>query len=119
MRPLKSVFVMTGGTYCGRLIEDGYPVLVNDTNLTLRAKDHAVELLGKEHVVDMDIRMTAEDFAWFTNEYPAMLYRLGVKDPSGTSIYPLHTNRFIASEESLHTGMSLMAWLSLQLLERK
>ena len=39
-----------------------------------------MDLLGAERVEDMDIRMTAEDFAWFTQSIPGMMYRLGVKE---------------------------------------
>ncbi len=98
-------------------IRHGYPVLRNDENLTAIARDRAIDFLGKDRVVDMDFRMTAEDFAWFTNSYPAMMYRLGVKDPAGNEVLPLHTNRFVAYEKALLTGMSVMAWLTLNLLD--
>jgi amidohydrolase len=97
-------------------VRHGYPVLKNDPELTRKSKKHAIEFLGAEHVVDMDIRMTAEDFAWFTHSYPSMMYRLGVKSRDAKELLPLHTNRFRADEEALATGMSTMAWLSLNLL---
>ena len=65
----------------------------------------------------MDIRMTAEDFAWFTQKIPGMLYRLGVKDPATTQPYALHTPHFQASESALRTGISLMAYLAMELLK--
>ena len=96
-------------------IRNGYPALRNDPTLTSNAKEFAGILLGKEKIIDMDIRMTAEDFAWFAQAYPSMMYRLGVKSHNAETIYPLHTSRFVADESALRTGMTMMAWLALNL----
>ncbi len=93
-------------------IRGGYPVLKNDPHITARCKALATELLGPERVIDMDIRMTAEDFGWFSHAYPSMLYRLGVKTPGSGEILPLHTNRFKADESALITGSKMLAWLA-------
>src|SRR6056297_2829139 len=89
-------------------IKAGYPALDNDPKLTQRSRDLASELLGSEHVTDMDIRMTAEDFAWFSLQYPAMMYRLGVRFPDTDEVLSLHSSRFIANEHALKTGVSLL-----------
>lgn len=99
-------------------VRHGYPVLMNNPDLTHTSKNSAIEFLGKEHVLDMDIRMTAEDFAWYSHVYPSMMYRLGVKHPEAKEPYPLHTSKFKADESALKTGMSTMAWLTLNLLEK-
>lgn len=96
-------------------IRHGYPALSNDPSVTGLSKQYAMELLGEDHVQDMDIRMTTEDFGWFAERYPAMLYRLGVRTPGNTEILPLHTSRFQADESALRTGMSLLAWLGFNL----
>lgn len=96
-------------------IRNGYPALQNDPTLTLKAKKYAESLLGKDKIVDMDIRMTAEDFAWFAEAYPAMMYRLGVKSPNNDIVFPLHTSRFQAEESAIRTGMTMMSWLALKL----
>ncbi|MEX0988325.1 MAG: M20 family metallopeptidase [Bacteroidales bacterium] len=98
-------------------IRHGYPVLVNDEGITRKSRALAVEFLGEERVTDMDIRMTAEDFAWFSQSYPSMMYRIGVKSSASNEIYPLHTGRFTADENSLQTGVSMMAWLAINLLK--
>jgi len=97
-------------------VRHGYPVLKNDPVLTQKSRQIAIDFLGADHVVDMDIRMTAEDFGWYSHAYPSMMYRLGVKRPDAVQLLPLHTSRFIADEEALNTGMSTMAWLTLNLL---
>ena len=100
-------------------IRSGYPALKNDPDLTKRSRELAVELLGNEKVTDMETRMTAEDFAWYSLKYPSMLYRLGVKSPGSDEVVPLHSGKFIADERSLRTGMSVLAWLAIQLLQTK
>jgi amidohydrolase len=98
-------------------VRHGYPVLSNHEGLTEKAKHCAEELLGREHVEEMDIRMTAEDFAWFTQQIPGMMYRLGVRKPGSDQVYPLHTSGFRVDESALATGISLMATLSIELLK--
>lgn len=98
-------------------IRHGYPYLHNHESLTLEARKLAIDLLGKDRVEDMDIRMTAEDFAWFTQRIPGMLYRLGVKDPGTEQVYSLHTPLFQASEAALSTAIPLMSYLAIELLK--
>lgn len=97
-------------------IVPGYPVLYNDPEVTSQARGFASDLLGEEHIIDMDIRMTSEDFAWFSQSYPSMMYRLGVKSPDTDDIYPLHTNTFRVDESALQTGAAIMSWLTLRFL---
>jgi amidohydrolase len=105
-----------GGT-CDVFIDHGYPFLVNDDLATSEAKALAQEYLGTENVVELDQRMTAEDFAYYTQIIPACFYRLGVKDPSWEKIRNLHTPEFDADERSLEIGMGLMAWLAVNQLK--
>jgi amidohydrolase len=98
-------------------IKNGYPVLTNHEQLSRESKELATKLLGKSRVEDMDIRMTAEDFAWFTQKIPGMMYRLGVGDPGSEQPLALHSPQFIAHESSLRTGISLMAYLAVELLK--
>ncbi len=98
-------------------VRHGYPVLKNDPEITARARALAIDLLGEKYVEDMDIRMTAEDFGWFSNAFPSMLYRLGVKTAKTEEILSLHTNRFSADESSLKTGLTMLSWLAINLLK--
>ncbi len=96
-------------------IEVGYPVLKNDESLTMRARELAIEYLGSENVVDLNVRMTAEDFAYYGHEMPGCFYRLGTASPvDETKSFSVHHPRFDIDEEALKTGMGLMAWLAVQ-----
>jgi len=107
------------GGNCNVEIRHGYPVLFNDEKITHLAKEKAIEFLGAERVEDMDIRMTAEDFAWFTQSVPGMMYRLGVKEPGQDKIFNLHTSKFRADEGAIKTGVAMIAYLSLGLLQNE
>jgi len=105
-----------GGT-CEVYIDHGYPFLVNDDLATSEAKALAQQYLGPDNVVDLEQRMTAEDFAYYSQIIPSCFYRLGVKNPSWEKIRNLHTAEFDADERSLETGMGLMAWLAVNQLK--
>ncbi|NBC83829.1 MAG: amidohydrolase [Bacteroidetes bacterium] len=95
-------------------IKKGYPYLVNDDQVTDLAQNAARELLGGENVIALDLRMTAEDFAYFSQHYPATFYRLGVKNEQLQS--PLHSSTFNIDEKALKTAMETMAWIAVQSL---
>jgi metal-dependent amidase/aminoacylase/carboxypeptidase family protein len=92
---------------------EGYPVLNNDPVITAKSIDYAKSYLGKDAVEELDIRMTAEDFAFFAQEYPAVLYRLGVRRSDQDLPFELHTPHFDIDEEAIKTGSGVLAWLAL------
>lgn len=95
-------------------VRHGYPFLRNEERLTRRAVAAAKNFLGTNNVTELPVRMTGEDFAFYTHYLPACFYRLGVADPSRTSIRPVHTDTFGVDERCLETGPGLMAWLALE-----
>ncbi|MCC7504084.1 MAG: amidohydrolase [Saprospiraceae bacterium] len=107
------------GGACEFHILRGYPVLFNHEALTARTKRLAIEYLGKDKVVDLPLRMTAEDFAYYSQEMPACFYRLGTGNPEKGITSPIHTDTFDIDETALETGMGLMAWLAVQELSGK
>ena len=98
------------GGSCDFEVKKGYPVLVNDVQLTQTAKKAAIAYLGAENVIDLPIRMTAEDFAYYSHHLPACFYRLGTGNPEKGIISPIHTNTFDVDEDCLEIGAGLMAW---------
>lgn len=105
------------GAACDFHIMKGYPVLFNHEELTRRTKQWAIEFLGKDKVVDLSLRMTAEDFAYYSQVMPACFYRLGTGNPEREITSPIHTDTFDIDEAALETGMGMMAWLALQELK--
>jgi amidohydrolase len=105
------------GGDCEFRVENGYPFLVNDPAVTERARAAAEDYLGKENVVELEKRMTAEDFAFFSQKMPACFYRLGTASPDGKFTAGVHTPVFDIDEKALETGMGLMAWLAIDALQ--
>lgn len=97
-------------------IGHGYPFLKNDEQLTRWAWDEARRFLGEDRAVELPIRMTGEDFAFYTHHLPACFYRLGVNSPALGHERPVHTDTFDVDEACLETGSGLMAWLAVRRL---
>jgi len=106
------------GGKCEFEVRKGYPFLVNDEDLTNLSKKAAIDFLGEENVIDLDLRMTAEDFAYYSQVIPSCFYRLGTSDFSKPATGGLHTPTFTVDEKALETGMGLMAYLALMDLKR-
>jgi amidohydrolase len=94
-------------------IVKGYPVLYNDEALAARARTWVTDYIGAENVVDLDIWLAAEDFAWYTHEVPGCFYRLGTRNEARGIIHGVHTPLFDIDEEALALSTGLMAWLAI------
>jgi len=101
------------GGDCEFTILKGYPFLVNDTELTNQARQLAQDYLGKENVEELPLRMTAEDFAFYSQEIPACFYRLGTANANKGITAGVHTSNFDIDEAALEIGMGLMAWITI------
>ena len=95
-------------------IVKGYPHLINNINLTRNSRKYAEEFLGKQNVIDLDIRMTAEDFAYFSHEVPGCFYRVGTRNELLGITNGLHTSKFDIDEKSLKTSMGVMTYLAIK-----
>ncbi|MBN2173503.1 MAG: amidohydrolase [Bacteroidales bacterium] len=111
----KSVAEGMGGE-CDVFIDQGYPFLVNDPGLTEETRQFAIEYLGAENVVELELRTTAEDFAYFSQHVPGCFYRLGTRNEAKGIVANLHTATFDVDESSIKTGMGLMAWIAFRKL---
>ncbi len=110
-----SIAESMGGS-CDVRIAHGYPFLNNDEDLTSKIRSLAKDYLGENNVVELEPRMTAEDFSYFANEVPSCLYRLGIRNEKKGIISNLHSSTFDVDESCLKTGMGLMAFLAFQIL---
>lgn len=95
-------------------IRKGYPFLKNDPEVTARTKAAATQYLGAENIVDLDIWMAAEDFAYYSQVAPACFYRLGTRNEERGIVSGVHTPTFDIDENALEIGSGLMAFLAYQ-----
>lgn len=104
------------GGSCDVLIDVGYPYLTNDPTTTQSARAAATAYLGAENIVDLDLWMGAEDFAYYSHEVPSCFYRLGTGNSVKGTTLGVHTPKFNIDEDAIELGIGLMAWIALNQL---
>ncbi|MCF8415198.1 MAG: amidohydrolase [Crocinitomicaceae bacterium] len=90
-------------------ISKGYPYLENNPIVTGKLRTKAKQILGEQHVEDLPIRMTSEDFAFYSQEIPVCFLRLGVRNEDKGIVYGVHHPKFNIDDNALITGMQVMA----------
>jgi len=103
---------MGGSAEC--TIVEGYPSLSNDSELNAKVRTLAAGFLGAEHIHDLPLRMTGEDFARYAQRFPALFFRMGTGGENKNN--PVHHPQFDIDESSLRYGTGLMAFLAASLL---
>jgi amidohydrolase len=109
----QQVAIAMGGR-CEVEISKGYPCLINNPELTQRIKACAQAYVGEKNVVDIDLTLGSEDFAYYSQVIPASFYRLGTRNETKGITSYVHTPTFDIDEEALKIGPGLMAWMALQ-----
>ena len=69
----------------------------------------AIELLGEEKVEELPIRLTAEDFYYYSQEIPVCFFRLGVRNEAKGIVFGVHHPKFNIDDNALKIGMQMMA----------
>jgi len=104
------------GGRCDVKINRGYPFLINEDNLTQQVRSFAEEYLGKENVIDADLWMAAEDFAWYSQAADSCFYLLGTRNKEKGIVSALHTPTFDIDENALALSTGLMAYIAIRRL---
>jgi amidohydrolase len=104
------------GGSCDFNIMRGYPFLINEERLTSATRGHAEDYLGKENVLDLDIWMAAEDFAYYSQAADSCFYRLGTRNESRGITSSVHTPTFDVEEDAFKISTGLMAYLAVKQL---
>lgn len=113
IKDISSSIATSMGGSCEVEFAPGYPFLVNDEAYTRKNIAAAKDYMGEENVVELDLWMAAEDFAFYTHEVPGCFYRLGTRNEKKGITSGVHTPTFNIDENALKTGMGLMAYLSI------
>ncbi len=95
-------------------IVKGYPFLVNEPKLTANVKQYAIDYLGEPNVLDLDIWMAAEDFAYYSQAANACFYRLGTRNEARGITSSVHTPTFDIDEDALNLSTGLMAYFAVK-----
>lgn len=104
------------GATCDVRVGRGYPCLVNEEKLTASVRNDVIEYLGEENIVDADIWMASEDFAYYSQVADSCFYFCGVANKEKGIDSALHTPTFDIDEEALAISMGLMAYVAVKRL---
>ena len=94
-------------------IDVGYPFVYNDPALSDKAMEQAKLFAGEEKVTTTELRMGAEDFAYYSHALPACFYRLGAGNKEKGITHGVHTPIFNIDEDAIEQGMGMVAWLAI------
>lgn len=111
---IKSICTNTAGITNTEIICDidvGYPFLLNDGPLCEQARSQAIALMGADRIHETEIRMGAEDFAYYSHLIPACFFRLGTGNKEKGITSGVHTAHFNIDESAIALGAQMMAWL--------
>lgn len=98
-------------------IQEGYPPLINDEELTALVRRVASNMVGSEAVHERPPELGAEDFSFFLERLPGCLFELGVRAP-GQPLRPVHSPHFDIDESVLPLGAAILAGVARAYLEQ-
>jgi amidohydrolase len=87
--------------------EYGYPVLVNNSQMSGLVVSVCSRAIGKENVEILPPSMGAEDFSYYLEKCPGAIFRLGVRNEKKGLIQPHHNTLFNIDEEVLPFGVEM------------
>ncbi len=92
-------------------IDVGYPFVLNDEALNAFAREKGEAYVGAENVETTELRMGAEDFAYYSHQIPGCFFRIGAGNKAKGITSGVHTPTFNIDENAIEIGMGMMAWL--------
>jgi amidohydrolase len=101
------------GAQINLTIGEGYPFLMNDVALTQKVKGLLTATLGEAQVQPLGLRMTAEDFAFYSHHRPVCFFRLGTGFAHKESNPAVHHPQFDIDENALEVGVKCMLTIAL------
>ena len=104
---------------CEIEIEESYPSLYNDNNMTDILKKSAEIIINKENILNQEnTKMGVESFAYFANEKPSVFYFLGTGNKEKKTMFPAHSSLFDIDEDAIALGVAIQCQLVSNYLTR-
>src|SRR5690606_17451179 len=116
MKKIATGIAESMGATCDFEIRVGYPFLVNAESLTADVRQYAEEYLGAENVVNLDLWLAGEDFAYESQEADAYFNRIGTGNEVKVMTCAIHTSTFDCDESAVEISTGLMAYIALRQL---
>jgi amidohydrolase len=90
--------------------------VVNDRMATAVVAGAAGAALGADRVVEADVSMGGEDFAFYLEQVPGAMLRLGTGIPGSGQEFDIHQSRFDVDERAIGYGIRVMVHTALAAL---
>jgi amidohydrolase len=97
--------------------EYGYPVLINNSEMSKLVGLACSKGIGKENVEVVKPSMGGEDFAYYLEKVPGSYFRLGCRNEEKGLIHPYHSSLFDIDEDVLPFGVEMFIRIIDQYLE--
>ena len=98
------------------LYNRGVPPVINDRMASAVIAGAAGAALGADRVVEAEISMGGEDFAFYLDQVPGAMIRLGTGTPGAETKFDLHTSNFDVDEKCIGYGVRVMVHTALAAL---
>ncbi len=113
---IKSVCNSFGATFEFNF-DKQYPPVINDENIALQLYNSCCEILGEDNCIYGGMpTMASEDFAFFSQEKPSVIFKLGCRNEKKGIIAPIHNDCFDVDESSLKYGVAAYIKFALDFL---
>jgi amidohydrolase len=86
----------------------GVPPCVNDADSVALLADAATRVFGADAVTGTEQSLGGEDFAWYLQQVPGALARLGVASPGTEGTFDLHRSDFDIDERAIGVGAGVL-----------
>lgn len=105
------------GAKCEYEFSELFPPLINDSALSERFYKTACRTIGEENCIfGGNATMAGEDFSYFSQVRPSLLFKLGCRNEKLGIVSPIHQNTFDIDESSLKIGAILFSEFALEFL---
>jgi amidohydrolase len=94
----------------------GVPPVVNDRGTTAVLEAAARAALGPDRVTEAEVSMGGEDFAFYLEQVPGTMFRLGVGYPDAIDGMDIHQSTFDINETAIGHGVRVMVHTALAAL---
>lgn len=108
VRELVEQLVRPYGVHADVTYVRGVPPVVNDAGATTVLTEAASTVVGAERVVTVPQSLGGEDFAWYLEQVPGSMARLGTRTPGGPT-YDLHQGDLRVDDAAVGVGAAVLA----------
>ncbi|OHU87794.1 MULTISPECIES: amidohydrolase [Pseudoalteromonas] len=108
-----SLVAQSAGAEAVTHIDAGYPVTINNPELTKMMRPTLEKVVGKDNLIELDLITGAEDFSYYALQTPGLFLMLGVtpKDKPLSEAASNHSPNFYVDESALAVGVSTLTSL--------